>query len=83
MTVVSLTTQIFSIPFMGDLIGFVSMSIEALLGFPQLISNYKTKSVKGLSYTMIGMWFVGDAFKTAYFIMEVMYWLFSPSQCSS
>jgi solute carrier family 66, member 2 len=71
MTVVSLITQVFSLPYVGELIGFASMSIEALLGFPQLISNWKTKSVKGLSYTMIGMWFLGDTFKTAYFIMEV------------
>jgi uncharacterized protein with PQ loop repeat len=48
------------------------MSIEATLGFPQVISNLKTKSVKGLSYTMIGMWFLGDFLKTVYFVMEVL-----------
>ena len=36
-----------------------------------MISNYKTKSVEGLSYAMIGSWVIGDAFKTTYFIIEV------------
>jgi solute carrier family 66, member 2 len=47
------------------------MGIEATLGLPQVISNLKTKSVKGLSYTMIGMWFMGDFAKTVYFVTEV------------
>ncbi|XP_031472649.1 uncharacterized protein LOC116245058 [Nymphaea colorata] len=57
-------------PMKNIAIGFLSMSIEATLGFPQLISNLKTKSVKGLSYTMIGMWFLGDFAKTVYFVTE-------------
>jgi len=36
-----------------------------------MISNYRTKSVEGLSYAMIGSWVIGDAFKTTYFIIEV------------
>lgn len=56
----------------GEVIGFFSLSIEATLGFPQMISNYRTKSVEGLSYAMIGSWVIGDAFKTTYFILEVM-----------
>jgi len=48
------------------------MSIEATLGLPQLISNHKTKSVKGLSLPMIGSWFFGDFTKTIYFIYEVL-----------
>lgn len=72
MTVFTLILQLFSLESLfGDVIGFLSMSIEATLGFPQLISNFRTKSVKGLSYTMIGMWFVGDLSKTIYFISEV------------
>jgi uncharacterized protein with PQ loop repeat len=47
------------------------MSIEATLGLPQMISNYQTKSIKGLSYFMIFTWFVGDLLKTIYFIAEV------------
>lgn len=56
----------------GEIVGFCSLSIEATLGFPQMISNYRTKSVEGLSYAMIGSWLIGDAFKTTYFILEVI-----------
>lgn len=52
------------------MIGYLSMSIEATLGLPQLISNYRTKSVEGLSFIMIATWFVGDFFKTLYYVME-------------
>lgn len=83
MTVFTLILQLFGLESFGDVIGFLSMSIEATLGFPQLISNFKTKSVKGLSYTMIGMWFLGDLSKTIYFISEVSIRLFRPSQPNS
>jgi len=38
-----------------------------------MISNQKTKSVEGLSFAMIGSWVLGDMFKTAYFIYEVLF----------
>lgn len=69
-TIVTVIFQVFTFGFYGEMIGYMSMSIEAALGLPQLISNYTTKSVKGLSFTMIGSWFVGDFFKTLYFVME-------------
>ncbi|CAD8054122.1 unnamed protein product [Paramecium primaurelia] len=53
-----------------EIIGFLSCAIEATLGLPQAIKNHTTKSVKGLSYAMIGSWFLGDAFKTFYFIVK-------------
>lgn len=71
MTVLTLLFQVFTFGYFGQLIGVVSMSIEAMLGFPQLLSNWKTKSVKGLSITMIALWFLGDFAKTVYFILEV------------
>ena len=46
------------------------MMTEACLGMPQLIKNFNSKSVKGLSYVMIVAWFLGDGFKTFYFILE-------------
>ena len=70
-TVTTLLSKIIWIPFYGTAMGFASMSIEATLGMPQLYSNYKTKSVEGLSLFMIFTWFVGDFFKTLYFIIEV------------
>lgn len=83
MTVVSLFTQLFSLTAVGELIGYLSMSIESILGLPQVLSNWKTKSVKGLSYTMIALWFVGDLSKTFYFISEVPIFPPSPSPSSS
>ncbi|CAD8134519.1 unnamed protein product [Paramecium octaurelia] len=53
-----------------EIIGFLSCAIEATLGLPQAIKNHSAKSVKGLSYAMIGSWFLGDAFKTFYFIVK-------------
>lgn len=55
----------------GDVIGLISLSLEATLAFPQLISNQKHKSVEGLSIFMIMTWFAGDFFKTVYFIVKV------------
>jgi uncharacterized protein with PQ loop repeat len=37
---------------------------------PQLISNHKNKNVEGLSFLMIATWFLGDFFKTLYYVME-------------
>jgi uncharacterized protein with PQ loop repeat len=42
-----------------------------MLGLPQLYSNWKSQSVKGVSLTMIAIWFLGDFCKTIYFIMRV------------
>ena len=41
-----------------------------MLGVPQAITNYKKKSTKGLSVSLIGSWFLGDAFKTIYFVIN-------------
>lgn len=70
MTVVTLVTQVFTFGYFGEVIGLVSMSIEAMLGMPQAYSNWSKKSVEGLSIKMIGMWFLGDFAKTCYFIIE-------------
>ena len=35
-----------------------------------MISNQRTRSVKGLSYAMIFSWVAGDVFKTVYFIYK-------------
>ncbi|KIK96496.1 hypothetical protein PAXRUDRAFT_825893 [Paxillus rubicundulus Ve08.2h10] len=52
------------------LLGFIALGLESTLPIPQLISNYKYKSLYGFrASTMIG-WAGGDAFKTAYFFMQ-------------
>ncbi|KYQ99889.1 hypothetical protein DLAC_03852 [Tieghemostelium lacteum] len=50
-----------------ELLGGLSLAIEATLGLPQLLQNYNKKSTKGLSAVLIISWFVGDLFKTLYF----------------
>lgn len=69
MTVVTLITQLVTFGYFGEMIGLISMSIEAALGIPQAYSNWSRRSVQGLSISMIGMWFLGDFAKTVYFII--------------
>lgn len=64
--------------YFGQILGFVSMSIEVLLdetkatlGFPQLYKNHTSKSVAGLSFILVLTWFLGDFFKTIYYILEM------------
>lgn len=71
LTVITLVLQIFTFGYFGQFLGFLSLSIEAMLGLPQLYSNWRTQSVKGVSLTMIAIWFLGDFCKTIYFIMKV------------
>eukprot|EP00026_Physarum_polycephalum_P011324 Phypoly_transcript_11539.p1 GENE.Phypoly_transcript_11539~~Phypoly_transcript_11539.p1 ORF type:complete len:231 (+),score=29.56 Phypoly_transcript_11539:492-1184(+) len=65
--VLVITTILGSSPTYFEFIGFLSLSIESMLGVPQLIKNHTSKSTQGLSVTMIATWFIGDAFKTVYF----------------
>ncbi|KAI6044210.1 hypothetical protein EDC04DRAFT_2643455 [Pisolithus marmoratus] len=53
-----------------SLIGFVALGMESMLPIPQLISNYKQKSLYGFrASTLIG-WVGGDSFKAAYFFVQ-------------
>jgi len=53
-----------------SVLGFFALGLESTLPLPQLISNYKHKSLYGFrASTMIG-WVGGDAFKTAYFFLQ-------------
>lgn len=53
-----------------SIIGFVALGMESMLPIPQLISNYKQKSLYGFrASTLIG-WVGGDSFKTAYFFVQ-------------
>lgn len=51
-------------------VGTISLLVESLLGTPQAIANFKRKSTKGMSLGMIGGWFLGDGFKTIWFIIN-------------
>jgi len=45
-------------------------SEKACLPLPQFWSNYQKKDTRGLSYGLIGSWFLGDLFKTTYFVTK-------------
>lgn len=51
-----------------ETIGVISASVEACIGLPQVISNYKSRSTDTLSVFMIITWMFGDTFKTVYFL---------------
>ncbi|VDM44989.1 unnamed protein product [Toxocara canis] len=49
-------------------LGMVSLLVEASLGMPQLIRNYKRRSTTGMSVRMVFLWLLGDCAKTVYFV---------------
>ncbi|BFZ19221.1 hypothetical protein BsWGS_22259 [Bradybaena similaris] len=53
-----------------ELLGFMAVFTEALLGAPQFVRNYQNKSTAGMSKKMVGFWTCGDIFKTVYFILR-------------
>ncbi|XP_014369793.1 solute carrier family 66 member 2 isoform X3 [Papilio machaon] len=53
-----------------ELIGFLAVFTEAMLGAPQIAKNYQNKSTEGMSLSMVIMWTCGDIFKTAYFVIR-------------
>ncbi|KIM68077.1 hypothetical protein SCLCIDRAFT_1209461 [Scleroderma citrinum Foug A] len=53
-----------------SMVGFIALGMESTLPIPQLISNYKQKSLYGFrASTLIG-WVGGDSFKTVYFFLQ-------------
>jgi len=57
-------------PIFIEAVGYASVLIEACLGLPQLISNFKNKSTAGLSIGLIFTWFFGDCTKIYYYIQK-------------
>lgn len=53
-----------------ELIGFLALFTEAMLGAPQIAKNCQNKSTEGMSLSMVVMWTCGDVFKTVYFILR-------------
>jgi hypothetical protein len=51
-----------------EFIGSLAAGVEAIIGVPQVITNYQDKSTGSLSVGMILLWLLGDSFKTIYFI---------------
>ncbi|KAJ2959625.1 hypothetical protein NQZ79_g4965 [Umbelopsis isabellina] len=57
-----------SFPVFIEILGAVSLSIEATVPVPQCIANFKARSTHGFSWLILGTWFLGDGFKFFYFI---------------
>ncbi|NXW60853.1 PQLC1 protein, partial [Eurystomus gularis] len=53
-----------------EMLGFLAVFTEAMLGVPQLYRNYQNRSTEGMSVKMVLMWTSGDTFKTVYFILN-------------
>jgi len=51
-------------------LGFVALGLESTLPIPQLISNYKQRSLYGFRASTLLGWVGGDAFKTIYFFVQ-------------
>lgn len=50
-------------------IGFVSLGLESTLPIPQLITNFRRKSLAGLSPMVLIGWLFGDTFKSIYLVL--------------
>jgi ABC-type amino acid transport system permease subunit len=51
-------------------LGSLSAAVEATLGVPQFLLNYKRKNTFGLSVVLIMLWALGDIFKFYYYFSE-------------
>ncbi|WAR53362.1 hypothetical protein PtB15_2B793 [Puccinia triticina] len=49
-------------------IGFFSLGLESTLPIPQLITNFRRKSLAGLSSMVLFGWLFGDSFKSIYLV---------------
>ncbi|XP_076865780.1 solute carrier family 66 member 2 isoform X2 [Brachyhypopomus gauderio] len=61
-----------------EMLGFLAVFTEAMLGSPQLYCNYQNKSTEGMSIKMVLMWTSGDTFKTGYFLVTqapMQFWI--------
>ncbi|KAK0051527.1 solute carrier family 66 member 2-like isoform X1 [Biomphalaria glabrata] len=68
-----------------ELLGFMAVFTEAMLGAPQFLRNYQKKSTLGMSRKMVGFWTCGDCFKTVYFILReapAQFWICGMLQVS-
>lgn len=53
--------------FYSELIGFIGLSVEAMLPLPQIIANIQTRACKGFRLSILVSWLLGDAMKMVWF----------------
>lgn len=66
-----ITYLFLTFPTFVELIGFLAVFTEAMLGVPQFYRNHVNQSTVGMSVKMVVMWLSGDIFKTCYFLVKV------------
>jgi solute carrier family 66, member 2 len=49
-------------------LGYTSSGVEAVLGVPQFLLNYRRQNTSGLSIMLILIWLGGDLYKLSYYI---------------
>lgn len=54
----------------ATVLGSLSAMVEACLGIPQFLLNFKNKNTLGLSIHLIVIWFGGDCYKLLYYTKE-------------
>jgi hypothetical protein len=60
-------------PAYSTLIGYVGLTIEAILPLPQIFANARSRSCKGFRVSVLASWLLGDSMK--------MFWFFtSPTE---
>jgi len=53
-----------------SILGFVALGLESTLPIPQLISNYKQRSLYGFRLSALIGWVAGDSYKVVYFFVH-------------
>ncbi|KDR67928.1 hypothetical protein GALMADRAFT_257414 [Galerina marginata CBS 339.88] len=53
-----------------NILGFFALGLESTLPIPQLISNYRQRSLYGFRMSTLIGWVGGDSFKTVYFFLQ-------------
>ncbi|GAC94652.1 pq loop repeat protein [Pseudozyma hubeiensis SY62] len=61
-----------------SLLGYIALGLESTLPIPQLIANYRRKSLAGFRSSVLFGWLGGDSFKLLYFVLKG-----SPAQFTS
>jgi hypothetical protein len=66
------------LPLYITLLGYLGLSVEAVLPLPQILTNQRRKSCRGFRVSVLAMWLMGDVMKMSYFFLskESIPWAF-------
>lgn len=79
------TYMMLSVDVFMEVVGFLAVFVEAMLGAPQFMRNFTNKSTHGMSIHMVIMWTIGDLFKTCYYVLRLapmQFWICGTLQVS-